>query len=464
MRISQKMIEYAEVSSPCKENLMPVELTQKTIEERKQKVMQKMKEEELDQLIIYCDVEHAWNFAYLVGFFTRFEEALLVIGKTGEMTLMLGNENLNKASKARIKAEAVHVSLFSLPNQPNRNDKSFTELLKDAGVKDGGKIGIVGWKNMTSTADDCEQMFDVPSFIADAIKNAVGLNGKLVNATKVFIGENGVRTTNNANEIAHYEYGAALASDCILDAMNYIDEGVTELSLGDKLVRNGQHTSVVTIAASGERFVNGNIFPRNKKVEKGDAVSLTVGYAGGSSSRAGAAVYSESDLPKAQQGYLQELAIPYFAAYAAWLEEIKIGMCGGDMFDAVEEILPRSEYHWSLCPGHLVAEEEWMSSPIYEGSKEVLRSGMIFQIDIIPSKPGMPGVSAESTVVLADAKLQKDIQEQYPDMWVRMLQRRKYIMETLGIRLSGDVFPMCSTVGYLRPYMLEKGKALRVKR
>ena len=98
---------------------------------------------------------------------------------------------------------------------------------------------------------------------------------------------------------------------------------------------------------------------------------------------------------------MEKVAAPYFAAYTRWLEEIHVGMTGGEMFDKVEEILPRATYGWSLCPGHLVAEEEWLCSPIYEHSAEVLRSGMMLQIDIIPSVPGYGGSCAESTVVLA---------------------------------------------------------------
>ncbi len=100
-------------------------------------------------------------------------------------------------------------------------------------------------------------------------------------------------------------------------------------------------------------------------------------------------------------------------------------MTGGEMFDKVEEILPRATYGWSLCPGHLVAEEEWLCSPIYEHSAEVLRSGMMLQIDIIPSVPGY-GLAAESTVVLADETLKEQICQQYPEMWQRMQVRRQY--------------------------------------
>ena len=141
----------------------------------------------------------------------------------------------------------------------------------------------------------------------------------LTPAGGLFIGENGARVTNNANEIAHYEFAAALASDCILDAMDALDEGVPEMVLGDKLNRYGQHNSVVTIAASGPRFLKGNMYPTDNVVKVGDPISLTVGYRGGLSSRAGFAVHNASEMPDGQQDYLERVAAPYFNAYARWL-------------------------------------------------------------------------------------------------------------------------------------------------
>jgi len=62
-------------------------------------------------------------------------------------------------------------------------------------------------------------------------------------------------------------------------------------------------------------------------------------------------------------------------------------------------------------------------------------------------------------VVLADEALKEQIRQQYPEMWQRMQVRRQYIVEQLGIQLSEDVLPMCSTVAYLRPYLLSKDLA-----
>ena len=137
-----------------------------------------------------------------------------------------------------------------------------------------------------------------------------------------------------------------------------------------------------------------------------------------------------------------------------------MGMEGGELYALVEKTLPQSEFHWGLCPGHLTAEEEWLCSPIRKNSKEILRSGMILQIDIIPAVPGYGGVSAESTVALADEKLREELKGQYPELWQRIQARREYLRQELGITLGEDVLPMCSTVAYLRPYLLNWDEAL----
>lgn len=43
------------------------------------------------------------------------------------------------------------------------------------------------------------------------------------------------------------------------------------------------------------------------------------------------------------------------------------------------------------------------------------------------------------------------------------MKRREYIEQELHIEIHPDILPMCSTVGYLCPFMLAKNKAIRVK-
>ena len=443
---------------------IPVTLTDKTMDARYHKIMKRIEDEQLDALVVYGDLEHGNNFEYLTGFLPRFEEALLILHRNGQNYMVMGNENLNKVASSRIKALPVHAPHFSLPNQPMECEKDLPGLLADAGISEGMHIGIAGWKQFTSHTENNEQLFDVPYYIVDAVKKLVGSTGHVKNAISLFIGENGVRRTNNVNEIEHYEFGAALAGDCILAAMDQLDEGVKETELGNTLNALGQKNSVVTIAAAGKRFIKANFYPTENTVKAGDTISLTVGYKGGLSSRCGYAVKTPSQLPDHTKDYIETVVKPYFNAYVLWLEQIHCGMTGGELYNLIEEVMPKSEYHWSLCPGHLTADEEWLASPVYNGSSERLVSGMLFQIDMIPSVDGYGGTNAESTIALADESLQKQIQAEAPALWNRIQSRRDYIKNELGIQLSPDVLPLTSTVAYLRPLLLEKEKAMKVKK
>ena len=51
----------------------PVFLSDQTMKERRDKILTRMAEHQLDCLAVYCDLEHGSNFEYLTGFLTRFE-------------------------------------------------------------------------------------------------------------------------------------------------------------------------------------------------------------------------------------------------------------------------------------------------------------------------------------------------------------------------------------------------------
>ncbi|WP_246608328.1 M24 family metallopeptidase [Paenibacillus agaridevorans] len=446
-------------------NVPPTVLTDETIMERKNKLLNAMKKEGFDVLVIYADKEHGSNFEYLTGFIPRFEEGILIVDESGDCTVILGNENLKMAAHSRVAVTLKHCPLFSLPNQPMDNEAALEDIFKEASVDQRGKIGLVGWKLFTTRNRNPSAYFDIPYFIVEAIKNIKRPDAELINAAHLLIrGDVGVRTTNNANEIAHYEYGANLASTCILMAMNAVKVGSKEVEIGHKLTAEGQFNSVVTIAAAGQRFEKANLYPTHKRIELGDSLSLTTGYKGGLSSRTGFVIEFEHQLPRTQADYLDRVAKPYYCAVTNWLESIEIGMNGHDFYTLIENAYPKNKYNWHLNPGHLVADEEWMSSPIYFGSTERLQSGMILQIDIIPSIAGYTGVSAEECVAIADQQLQEDIQLQYPELWNRIMTRRNYIEDELNIKMSKEVLPLSNTVAYLRPFYLAKSQAFAVKK
>ena len=434
-------------------------LSDETMQNRKARLLENMQKDGFDAVVVYADLEHGSNFEYLCGFLPRFEEALLILHANGKAFMVLGNENLNKAGKARIEAVPIHMPHFSLPNQPMQTEKSVAQILASCELEDAEKIGLIGWKNFTSHVEDNHLLFDLPYFLVEALKTVCG-KAQFANAAYLLIGENGVRTTNNANEFAHYEYGAALAGNCILKTMDRLKVGKTEMEMAETLAADGQRHSVVTIMATGARFEKANLYPGNKQIQCGDKISITTGFKGGLQSRAGYAVECAEQLPEKEQDYLKAVAIPYFQAVKTWLETIKIGINGNDLYEAVEAVLPKEDYGWTLNPGHLCADEEWMSSPIYPQSEETLQSGMLFQIDIIPSVNGYGGVSCESGILLADEQLRKAIAKEYPAVWERIVKRRAYMQEVLGIRIQEDVLPTSMATAYLRPYLLKKEMAL----
>lgn len=454
------MIKLKEVEAPKpEEGLIPVMLSDETMQNRKARLLENMRRDGFDVVVMYADLEHGSNFEYLCGFLPRFEEALLILHANGKAFMVLGNENLNKAGKARIEAVPIHMPHFSLPNQPMQTEKSVAQILASCELEDADKIGLIGWKNFTSHVEDNHLLFDLPYFLVEALKT-VCEKAQFTNAAYLLIGENGVRTTNNANEFAHYEYGAALAGNCILKTMDRLKVGKTEMEMAETLAADGQRHSVVTIMAAGARFEKANLYPGNKQIQCGDKISITTGFKGGLQSRAGYAVECAEQLPEKERDYLKAVAIPYFQAVKTWLETIKVGINGNDLYEAVEAVLPKEEYGWTLNPGHLCADEEWMSSPIYPQSEETLQSGMLFQIDIIPSVNGYGGVSCESGILLADEQLRKAIAKEYPAVWGRIVKRRAYMQEVLGIRIQEDVLPTSMATAYLRPYLLKKEMAL----
>jgi hypothetical protein len=457
------VIKLAKVTPPHLDtNVVPVQLTDDTMAARKTQLLTKMQENNYDAVAIYADLEHGGNFEYFTGFVPRFEEALLVVHQNGDAYLVLGNENLNKAPLARIAAEAVHMPHFSLPNQPMETKLTVSEILQQTQLQEARTIGLIGWKKFTSSSEKNTALFDLPYFLVEGLKQAAP-KATFTNASSILIGENGLRTSNNANEVAHYEFGAMLAGNGVLKTMEQLEIGKSELELGGLLNDYGQTPSVVTIMATGARFEKANLYPTNKKIQLGDRISMTVGYKGGLQSRGGYAVHDTEELPENERDYLDRVAKPYYNAVKTWLEAITVDMNGAVLYDKIEEVLPKETYGWHLNPGHLCADEEWLASPIYPASQETIRSGMLFQFDIIPSVPGYSGASCEGGILLADERLRALIQEEYPEMWASMQARRHYIIEEIGIKLSEEVLPMSNATAYYRPFFLNKEDALTAR-
>lgn len=140
-------IKYKKVAQPPMDHArQPVILSDKTYENRHQKVLAQMKEKGISTLVVYADKEHGSNFEYLTGFIPRFEEGLQILTLDGRSQLVLGNENINKVQYARVKSSGILFPQFSLPNQPMQGFEPLDAYLDEIEMDASSKIGFVDWK------------------------------------------------------------------------------------------------------------------------------------------------------------------------------------------------------------------------------------------------------------------------------------------------------------------------------
>jgi hypothetical protein len=131
--------------------------------------------------------------------------------------------------------------------------------------------------------------------------------------------------------------------------------------------------------------------------------------------------------------------------------------CGGGFAD---DQLDRQD----LGPGRGWGVGQALEQQLHAGSSVALQSGMALQLDIIPATGTVYHTSnIEDGVALADAALRAELVSRYPGMWERVLQRRSFMAEVLGISLKPEVLPLSNLAGYLPPLWLAPQLAMRRK-
>jgi hypothetical protein len=182
-------------------------------------------------------------------------------------------------------------------------------------------------------------------------------------------------------------------------------------------------------------------------------VTTALGYWGALSSRAGLLADHDEAFLKPSKAY--------FEALITWYETADIDLEGGDLFEAVTGKLKSAGLNSALNPGHLGGHEEWMHSPVRPGSKDRLRSGMPFQVDVIPvPMPAGWALNCEDAVAFADEALREDISRRYPEMHARIAARRSFMAQQLGVSVKDSILPLSSTPLYLAPFWLKPDHVL----
>jgi hypothetical protein len=410
-----------------------------------------------DWLAVYADREHFGNIAFLTGFEPRFEEALLLLGKGGKRVLLTGNESESYAALARLPDLTVLLMQgFSLMGQDRSTYPLLGNRLLDAGLKAGDSVGLVGWKYMNADMGETAPGYFVPDFVVEAIAGVIGGRQGLSEQTQVLCHPaTGLRTLLDVDQIAAFEWIAAKVSSDMWPVVSGARVGESEFEALSRLPYDGTPINVHTMFASvsaGESMI-GLRSPTARRVSKGDGVTTALGYWGALSSRAGL-------LDDGNDAFLA-IAKAYFAGICAWYETAGIGVSGGEIDRVVRAKLAEGGLDSTLNPGHLGGHEEWLHSPIRPGSAETIASGMLMQVDIIPTPiPVGWGLNCEDTVVFADADLRRSLEEKYPEAWARIEKRRAFMADKIGVSLRADILPLSSNPLYLPPFWLKPDHVL----
>lgn len=404
-------------------------------------------------LFVYADREHNANILHLSGFDPRFEEAVMLLGPNGKRIIITGNESESFTAISPLPNLSVMLSqTMSLMAQDRTQKPNLEAILREAGISPGDSVGVVGWKYLGADEwDDARPGFLVPHYMVVILARIIGGYDGLSDETAVLSHpQTGSRTIVDADQIAAFEWASARASASVWNLLTHTRPGQREIEAAASFLYAGEPLSAHSMFASGDanHVIHGLNSPGARVLNKGDGVTTAVGYWGGLSSRAG--LLDDND------DTFVATAASYFDALVQWYETAAIGVTGGALHDAVVGKLAEGNLKSALNPGHLVSYDEWSHSPVRPGSSETLQSGMVFQVDVIPTPmPAGKALNCEDSVAIADASLRADLAARHPETWARIEARRAFLADKIGVSLGEHLLPLSNIQLCLPPLWLK---------
>jgi len=457
----QMMIELAEIGLPQLD--AAVELPRIPPEEYEGRIRALRDAVDSEWVAIYGDREHVGNLAFVCGFDPRFEEALLLLGRDGRRILIVGTEGIGHSQGVSIDLERVHVPTFSLMGIDRSQGSALADALAACGVGSGHTVGLVGWKSLEpSEWTAAAPGLVAPAFLADALRDAVGDTGRVVDVTDVLMAVDGLRLRNSADQLAVFEWGASRSSACVLEIIGNAEAGVSELALFSAMTYCGEPMLYHPILTSGEDIPLGLRSPTGRVVGKGDPIFTTIGMWGGNCGRGGILGGGDSDSHADNPDFLGRVAIPYWRTIVAWWENVRIGARGSDLHEMLAGLCAEQGFKPILNTGHQQDWEDWPNTPFRGGTDARIASGMTLAVDIF-SASNSPSqmIHCEDTVAVADDDLRAELAERHPAVWARIRARQDFVREELGVQAPDELLPLTTTPAYLPPYWLAPSLALR---
>jgi Xaa-Pro aminopeptidase len=349
---------------------------------------------------------------------------------------------------------------LSLPSQPRDRSRPLRDVLGDEGIGSGRRVGVVGWKSYGTRSE-----LDAPAYLVDLLRDLVGATGAVENATDLFnAAADGLRVINEADQLAAFEWASCQTSNGVRNLLAGLRPGISEQEAVRLLEWNGWPLSCHLMLTAGPRARFGLLSPGDRRIERGDPFTVAFGIWGALTCRAGFVVEDAAELPEGIRSYVERLVGPYFEAVAEWYSTIRIGCTGGELQAIIDRRLADPFFGIFLNPGHQLHLDEWVNSPIWPGSPIELRSGMCFQVDIIPATgTDFFTTNIEDGIALADEPLRAELAARHPGAWARIVARREFMTESLGIDLHPEVLPLSNLPAYLPPFLLRPDRVMALR-
>ena len=456
----------AEIALPDFGPLEPApEIPGATYAARLERLRSRAEERGFDRLVVYADREHSANLAYLTGFDPRFEEAVLD-RRAGwrRRPSWSATSATGMAGAAPLTMRRDRFQDLSLPSQPRDRSKPLAEILAGEGIGRGSRVGVIGWKTYGDPGRS-----DAPSYLVDEVRALVGDPGLVENATDLLIdAADGLRVINEVEQLAFLEHAACRTSSGVRRVLTGLRPGMTERE-AVRAARMGRHAAVLPphADAPARDASLGLLSPGDRPIERGDPFTVAFGIWGALNCRAGFVVEGADELPDGIGDYVERLVAPVLRGDRRVVRGAARRPGGGVLArrSSTATWATRSSGSSSTRapdPPRRMGE----LADLGRARTIELRSGMAFQVDIIP---------ATGHGLLHDEHRGRDragrrrrcgrrSPPRYPAAWARIQARRRFMSDALGIDLHPDVLPFSNIPAYLPPFLLRPDVVMTVAR
>ncbi len=389
-----------------------VRIMKDEFESRISKIKGKMKEQDLDAILIYGDEYRKENLRYVSNYWPIFERGALLVAQDGDPIVLCAPEGEQVAVEMsvfqdiRLLPDFFCVTVTDSIDYPWANYSSFVKLAEE--IRQNGSLKKLGISGISA----------IPVMLYEKMKK--DFNCEIVDADEII---NELRKKKSDNEIACLKEAARIADIGMKAIMQADIIGLTEIqacSIAESAARyEGAEHIIFTVFGSGERTNTIVGRPTDKIIEDGDMImlSLAIQYQGYvATCEAPFCVGAASDQTKKVIDVL-------IRASAAGLPQLKPGNPMKNFVNAVRGFFKEEglEKYDVYPPLHGIGCAEAESPYPDETTEAVFEVGMTFNTDI--SLFGLPGGSnrIEEGFVITDdgAKTLSPFVREYCENWLK---------------------------------------------